>query len=651
MDSLFLDQLDTNEVPPRPPQRGAKLYYAADGTLKIRKFSETETLSGNAFPSDWTQITSGGEYVYSGTGEQITVTQDKTNVTITNVGSGNLVITDTDRSKYIIIEPGDIVTFDALWDVGGTFNLNVTNRQYLATSGNPKAYIRTQHGSVGQNLLFATTSGDGITFQPIDYQWPSRYPYYVRDASVIQYGETFVIAYTNAFQGTGSFGIATSEDLVNWTKVGDITVPGVVGTPFNTWAPEWFIEDGRYYITVRVSTENGNYSGAPGMLWTECTNPGTWTLFTNAQSIGGLPTNYNDVAIIKRGDTYYLYCFNGVDDIVVCRSFSPFTGYGSATILSAQWRVQISANDVEGPNPVHIKGDHYRLYFQKADNDECWFADSYDGMQTWSESVTVLGGSVPDGANGFGHGTVLPVELGVVSNTVPVSLQLVSETQTENLNKVQGQWFGGERDVFSTSGGIENVTSGVGFSVGSSSAAHGLVIKLNSPATTVGYSTTRYLIPLAQIFNGRGDLGYNVFTWSVPFKLFIDFQALSDFAAGSTIRFYLGASTSYTSGNVSTKAVGFHISNNQLVGVRHDGTSLSSTSPVDPAYQTYNRLFIYSDGTTVEYYLNNSKIGELSVPPTTTNWPNMAFTATVENSGTGAAQELIVARVGYYCRF
>lgn len=281
-------------------------------------------------------------------------------------------------------------------------------------------FVRTHHcspgtGSGGYNQLFVSLSADGKRFTTIGTRVPSTHPLYVRDPSVIRYGDTWVVAHTVAFDGTKTFGMATSTDLHNWTSLGSITVPAISGTPNNTWAPEWVIYNGEYYLVLRVSTQSGNYYGTPGPGYIKCTNPGTWTNWTDFTAISGIGTDWNDCFILERSGTWRIVAVDldagagGGSKMVTATSSSPFSGYGTATQIDAAWKTQIGAGSYfEGPNIVHLGGDNYRLYVQHGNTDKTYFVDSADGMSTWGSTLTEIGFDGPEGYFS-GHGTALRV--------------------------------------------------------------------------------------------------------------------------------------------------------------------------------------------------------------------------------------------------
>jgi len=288
-------------------------------------------------------------------------------------------------------------------------------------------FLRTStHVGVG-NVLRVGVSSDGVNFTDL-FLTPTL-TNYSRDASVTKHGRNYVVAYTDQFTSSnGTFGVAVSSNLVNWSQ---IATPKAMNTNLitnwinNTWAPEWFVEDDRYYIIVRVSlTTNGipnerDTLRAPGHGYMQCLDPGTWTNWTEFQPIGGFTnTNANDVAIAKFGDSYHLF-YTDQGDLMVRRSMEgPFSGYGAASNISSFEDVVDAGEKArgsfvyrpfpfEGPFVVHLGGDDYRLYFQNLINDRTWTVLSTNGMVDWDTNSVQL--VTYNGSNSFGHGSVMKI--------------------------------------------------------------------------------------------------------------------------------------------------------------------------------------------------------------------------------------------------
>jgi len=249
-----------------------------------------------------------------------------------------------------------------------------------------------------------------------------------RDASVIRRGNEYITVYTDAFNSTNAtFGLARSTDLVHWTGTNVVlTGPSMSNTPNNTWAPEWFVDEGRYYVLVRSSqkdtgfTDFPNYA-PPGIGYLECLDPGTWTNWTAFTPLADLePTYENDPFIIKVDDTYHLFTdhFNYPSAPAILHRKStegPFSGYGppvniATNFANAPAYVSSGLNRSspwEGQFVLPLGGERYRLYFQAVWHDASFCIDSHDGMQTWDDSK--MQWLSYDGLPAYGHGSVLRI--------------------------------------------------------------------------------------------------------------------------------------------------------------------------------------------------------------------------------------------------
>ena len=288
-----------------------------------------------------------------------------------------------------------------------------------------------------QQVLVRSSTGRGLSTPPefyeklavglstngLDWQWLYTKPTltnFSRDASIIRHGDEFVTIYTDAFTGTsGTFGLARSRDLVNWTATNvQLTGPAMTNTPNNTWAPEWFVNGSDYFVLVRSSQMTGQNYGPPGIGYLQCFDPGTWTNWSSFIPITDLGSSENDAFLIKVGGTYHLFTDRNGRLAHRQSTGGPFSGYGSPAIISDGFtNTAVYSNAVkeglwyvawEGPFVLPLGGNKFRLYFQGTAADRSFAIDSIDGMQTWD--LTSMRDLYYDGRKAYGHGSIVTVD-------------------------------------------------------------------------------------------------------------------------------------------------------------------------------------------------------------------------------------------------
>ena len=310
-------------------------------------------------------------------------------------------------------------------------------------------FLFTAHLAVAQSqILLRSSTGRGPSIPPefyeklavgvstngLDWQWLYTKPTSVsfsRDASIIRHDNRFVTVFTDSFNSTnGTFGLATSPDLINWTTTNvRLTGPAMSNTPNNTWAPEWFVDAGRYYVMVRSSQKNTGHDSIPnyappGIGFLECRDPGTWTNWSDFTPIADLqPTYENDPFILRVGGTYHLFTDhwnygNPPRPAILQRQSTqgPFSGYGAPVNIASNFSSAAAyvasglspGSAWEGQFALHLGSDRYRLYFQAAIQDASFAIDSNDGMQTWD--LSTMRRLTYDGHPAEGHGSIIAME-------------------------------------------------------------------------------------------------------------------------------------------------------------------------------------------------------------------------------------------------
>ena len=274
--------------------------------------------------------------------------------------------------------------------------------------------------------LSVAVSADGLNWRRL-FKKPTL-TNFSRDASVIRRGGEYVTVYTDSFNSTNpTFGLARSSELVHWTATNvTLTGPAMTNTPNNTWAPEWFVDNARYFVLVRSAQQSTppfifpNYA-APGIGYVECLDPGTWTDWTEFTPLADLePTYENDPFIIKVGGTYHLFTdhFNHPGGPAILHRQStegPFSGYGPAVNIATNFANAPAyiasglnrSSPWEGQFVLPLGGNRYRLYFQAVWHDASFCIESRDGMQSWDPNT--MQWLSYDGFPAYGHGSVIPI--------------------------------------------------------------------------------------------------------------------------------------------------------------------------------------------------------------------------------------------------
>ena len=316
----------------------------------------------------------------------------------------------------------------------------------------PTVFIRssTGHGLGVPPELYQTlsiaVSTDGLDWQRL-YGKPVL-TNFSRDVSIIRHGDEFVTVYTDAFTGdSGTFGLARSTDLINWTATNvALTGAAMTNTPNNTWAPEWFVDGTNHYVIVRSSQTAGQNYGPPGLGYLQCFDPGSWTNWGPFTPIADLGWWENDAFILKVDGAYHLFTDRSGKIVHRRSSTGPFVDYSAPeTISDGFTNTAVYSNAVrenlwyigwEGPFVLPLGGDRFRLYFQGTAADRCFAIDSKDGMRSWD--LATMTDVFYEGRKGYGHGSVMAIE--VADTLLPLAAlarradQAVAEVQTIKTN-------------------------------------------------------------------------------------------------------------------------------------------------------------------------------------------------------------------------
>jgi hypothetical protein len=216
----------------------------------------------------------------------------------------------------------------------------------------------------------------------------------IRDPSIMRHTDGFYwIVYTTNWNGN-TIGFARSTDRVNWTFVRNHTIG--LSNISQTWAPEWF-KDTDGSISIVFSLQFGNTGGFRPYRIT-ATNSAL-TAFSAPAVLGGIQPNYIDTFIVKIGSTYHAFAKNET---------TKFIEYATATSFTGPYTMRRTGNwaGFGGPNEgqalVPLDNGGWRIYFDAYTAGRYYYADSYDGFNTWTAPAQI------PGLSGFArHFTVL----------------------------------------------------------------------------------------------------------------------------------------------------------------------------------------------------------------------------------------------------
>lgn len=243
----------------------------------------------------------------------------------------------------------------------------------------------TADASPNERSIFGI-SRDGAGFDLLEVNYTPPEGDGVRDPSWMFWRGRFYIAYTAGnFGGVDYVGIAVSDDFLNWTHLAN--APTDTGAGGASWAPEWFVEGDRIWITFSRNTDGGDWH-----IWqieaTDIENFSTWTSPVLVSGTDVLPGAEIDSHIIKWDGAYLLACRSyGTNGAKVFRSTtSPVSGY---SLISRPG----DDRTMEGMSLVNMGGGKLRLYFIDSPGGvpNQAYMDSFDGGVTFGSVVATTG--------------------------------------------------------------------------------------------------------------------------------------------------------------------------------------------------------------------------------------------------------------------
>jgi hypothetical protein len=221
----------------------------------------------------------------------------------------------------------------------------------------------------GIEKLFISVSPDGVNWEALNggnavWQPAGWFPFHnvVRDPSIVFANGWYWVAYTSGNYGKhASFGLVKSQDLLNWTFVGEIStaIPGA--TDPLTWGPFFFKDgDGSVHVFVSISPINGSdYNPVPAMRTHEL-HPlnADFTQWSAPVQVALPGTNTNEFWVWREGDTYHgIYVdFGRGGQYFHTTSANLITGWQPARALGF--------GSLEGGFVLKKPGGGYRLYLE-----------------------------------------------------------------------------------------------------------------------------------------------------------------------------------------------------------------------------------------------------------------------------------------------
>jgi len=265
-------------------------------------------------------------------------------------------------------------------------------------------YVWTVFTDSSESNLYVYTSTDATNWSLLagpTYTPPSGL---VRDPSIMLHTDGYYyIAYTNNWDGS-SFGIARSQNLINWSFVATIPTASSSFTPVNTWAPEFFHDpvSGRVNIIVSLSTASyGPFK--PYLLSATDSTLKSWSAPT---ALSGIPNptsgqlGFIDSFPVYLNNQYHLFLKNETNG-------SKYVEHAVSSSLAGPYSFVQTGNfaswgHAEGPCVSKLPNGKFRLWMDGFDSGKYIYSDSSD-LYSWSAYTTVSGG-----LSGFvRHGTVL----------------------------------------------------------------------------------------------------------------------------------------------------------------------------------------------------------------------------------------------------
>lgn len=288
--------------------------------------------------------TGGGNVVFGGAGQMISITQPTANLS----GTGTL----------------DIGT-------GGSLDK-------LVTSGTQNIYWISYFISQEDKNRDAVTF-DGITYYPIGGVSGTSQARDPKPFIWTKYSKVFTTGYSgNTYLGGTKFGLATSPDFINWNEstVSCTDIPNIN----LLWSPTPYIQSGTLFVFFTSSTDSGNtlqhyykYTTDPNLSGT------SWS--SSIAVTGTFRPKWIIDDIKQISGTYQMW---GSDVTSASKEIATSTTLTGSYVLSSTGNWAGWGSGKEGGSIINTSGSNWISIVDQFTNNGLYYATSTDNAATWS---------------------------------------------------------------------------------------------------------------------------------------------------------------------------------------------------------------------------------------------------------------------------
>jgi hypothetical protein len=243
----------------------------------------------------------------------------------------------------------DIASGTLVSGAGASFLYNGTSFQYLGGGGSSSApsssaipggtvssaapmYLYAHYRDDSLNL-FLSYSYDGFSFKTLN-PFGSLGVGFLTAPTVYYTGGTYYFLFTGPPGFVESF---SSTDLLNFTTVANVAVPGIPSGTQNNWAPEFFKDpvSGNMYVAMSVENAGGTWDM---YLWSWTPGGGMAGTPTLITINGTMAHKYIDPFLYYKAGTYYLF-FADLDNSWPANPHVQTVTYATSSTLTGTYTV------------------------------------------------------------------------------------------------------------------------------------------------------------------------------------------------------------------------------------------------------------------------------------------------------------------------